>query len=103
MNCKKEFIELVVSAECKVKCVKIHTENWSYDPEDVFKLKVGHTEDELNTFLAVIDFDYNSGYGSQRLYGNVWFTDGRWACRQEYDGSEWWEIMECPTIPGDLK
>ncbi|NDE60016.1 MAG: hypothetical protein EB010_11475 [Acidimicrobiia bacterium] len=64
-----------------------------------YRLLVGYTEDELNTFLDQLDKEYDSGYGQQELLGTVWFTDGTWMERGEYDGSEWWELRERPEVP----
>lgn len=46
---------------------------------------------------------YDSGYGSQKLYGTVWFEDGTWADRCEFDGSEWWEHRVRPSAPSERK
>ena len=40
---------------------------------------------------------YNSGYGTQELYGAVVFKDKSWLERGEYDGSEWWKYKTVPT------
>lgn len=45
------------------------------------------------------DIRYNAGYGTQHVYGTVWFSDGSWAERVEYDGSEWWGDYRRPPIP----
>lgn len=42
---------------------------------------------------------YDSGYGGQELFGTLWFSDGSWADRGEYDGAEWWEHRSFPAIP----
>lgn len=42
--------------------------------------------------------DYDDGYGSQVWSGWVSFTDGTWIERHEYDGSEWWEYKETPSL-----
>jgi hypothetical protein len=55
--------------------------------------------ENIVTVLKKLDFEYNDGYGCQNLFGFVWFTDGTWAEREEYDGSEWWEYKRCPAIP----
>ena len=39
------------------------------------------------SFLNDLNFEYDSGYGGQELYGTVWFKDNTWAGRGEYDGS----------------
>ena len=42
--------------------------------------------------------DYDDGYGSQVWSGWITFTDGTWIERHEYDGSEWWEYKETPSL-----
>ena len=41
----------------------------------------------------MLDIDYDDGYGDQEIAVDlvVVFTDGGFLCREEYDGSEWWE------------
>jgi hypothetical protein len=46
---------------------------------------------QWNSILNWLDFDYDSGFGGQVLEGNIWYNDGTWSKRGEYDGSEWWE------------
>lgn len=52
------------------------------------------TNDELDK----LDFGYDRGYGSQKLFGEVLFNDGTWLTRGEYDGSEWWDYNVAPTV-----
>jgi hypothetical protein len=58
--------------------------------------------EQVNYFLDSLDFSYNDGYGLQYLYGTVWFKDGTWLEREEYDGSEWWVYKKAPQIPNRL-
>ena len=58
---------------------------------------------DIEDFLNNLDFKYDSGFGGQLLYGNVWFTDGTWLERGEYDGSEWWEYKTTPAIPEECR
>jgi len=55
-------------------------------------------EGSLNEVLPRLDFDYDSGYGGQELFGYIWYADGTWSERGEYDGSEWWEHMTRPPL-----
>ena len=48
-------------------------------------------EGSLESVLDSLDFEYDNGYGQQYIYGYIWYTDGTWSERQEYDGSEWWQ------------
>lgn len=52
----------------------------------------------LDDSIKFLDFSYDSGYGSQELFGFVLYSDGTWSEREEYDGSEWWVHREPPTI-----
>jgi hypothetical protein len=65
-------------------------------------LPVNHSKEEFDRFLDLLNFEYDAGYGGQELYGTLWFTDGRWATRGEYDGSEWWNVHNQPEIPSHL-
>jgi hypothetical protein len=67
-----------------------------------YVLKVGYTKESYEAFLDNLNFTYDDGYGSQELFGTVWFEDGTWGEREEYDGSEWWSYCMCPEIPSDL-
>lgn len=42
---------------------------------------------------------YDSGYGSQQLFGEIVLTDNSWYSRSEYDGSESWEHNSVPETP----
>ena len=108
MNAKKEFLSLFNGRE--VKCAYLSNgkdEDWyTIDEDNPFKeyiLKVDYSKEDYKQFLESIDFEYDNGYGSQELFGLVWFKDGTWAERYEYDGAESWIIESCPTIPEQLK
>lgn len=93
MNAKKEFIEHVGKKDilcCTVRLI------------EPASLTTGWVESEYDEFLKAIDVTYDSGYGGQELYGMIWYKDGTWSSRGEYDGSEWWEHHTCPAIPGNL-
>ena len=57
------------------------------------------TKEECEEFLKLIDFSYDNGYGSQKIGGVIWYKDGTWSSRREYDGSEWWAYYNQPPIP----
>lgn len=58
----------------------------------------GCTWDE---FQKLADFEYDSGYGSAEVPHDliVIFSDGTHLSRGEYDGSEWWDYNEQPSVP----
>lgn len=103
-NARTEFIQHIKSRE--VLCAKIrHGYHYMNDVEDEEKaiiLTKGFTKEEYNDFLQSLDFTYDAGYGGQELFGNIWYTDGTWSDRYEYDGSECWSYQRCPEIPKEL-
>jgi len=97
-NAKQEF-ETIVRDKI-VKCAIIYYTPW--DQKTTISLSLDWSANDYLEFLSKLDFSYDDGYGSQELFGNIWFTDGTWAERYEYDGSEYWEIKQCPKIPTEL-
>ena len=103
-NAKQELLNEIADISADIKCAYImHGREYSESNQGKYFLKDGHLEEELRAFLDSLDFEYDNGYGGQRLFGNVWFADGTWLERGEYDGSEWWEHKVCPEIPDELK
>ena len=112
MNAREEFIHHVGGKS--VLCAQIQRGNdyGYYDNSDegtsvisatsVFNLTTGWDSEDWNKFLADLNFEYNCGYGSQNLFGTIWYVDGTWSDRGEYDGSEWYDYHVCPSIPKDL-
>ena len=72
---------------------------------DFIKITFGDTyaeiqlkiEGTLSEVIKQLDFNYDEGFGGQNLFGNIWYTDGTWSDRGEYDGSEWWQHQEVPS------
>lgn len=96
MNAKEEFLKHIGNKQ--VLCVKI-----SDCDNSKFNLKVGYSAYDFDKFLDQLDYEYDNGFGGQELYGVIWYKDGTWSERGEYDGSEWWEYKSCPVIPDYLK
>jgi hypothetical protein len=99
-NAKTEFLEHI--EDRKVLCATLIYE-LSRKEKIYYELKVNYTTDDYRNFLKSIDFDYDNGYGSIELEGTIWYADGSWSERGEYDGSEWWSYKTCPPIPLELK
>ena len=98
-NAKQEFLNHTSGKE--ILCAQIQHDDYD-GPLKAFNLTTGWTKEDLDSFLSDIDFDYDSGYGGQNLFGTIWYVDGTWSERGEYDGSEWWEYRVCPGIPSEL-
>lgn len=95
-NAKDEFLGQIKDKD--VLCSSIVLE-YEFECQKTFILKIGYTLDEFNLFLQNLNFTYDNSYGSQNLYGTIWYKDGTWSERAEYDGSEWWVHKVCPPIP----
>lgn len=78
---------------------------WIEEPmfDKIITLKENWNNDEWLAFLEGLHFNYDDGFGSQHLFGVVWFKDGSWLERYEYDGSESWVFKRTPDIPKDLQ
>jgi len=74
-----------VDAECKVIISK-------YPDTEIFDNGYDYIMDTLN-------IAYDPGFGIQHVHGTVWFENGIWATRHEYDGSEGWELHIYPKLP----
>lgn len=97
-NAKEEFIEHIKGR--KVLCAFIEFGcNYSEDPKQRHVLKKGYTDSDLSCFLNNLNFEYDDSFGTQELYGTIWYSDGTYSDRREYDGSEWWEHQVIPKIP----
>lgn len=86
-----------------VKCARIKYKGYDWHarksmPAQWFTLRVNHTPEEYAAFLDALNFEYDNSYGYQHIYGVVWFADGTWLDREEYDGAEWWSHRVVPDI-----
>lgn len=105
LNAREEFekhIDNIASVKCAMLCWGDPEYNWrNKEVERVF-LYPGFTEQDYKDFLDRIHVNYDNGYGGQNLFGTIWYTDGTWSDRREYDGSEWWEHQTCPAYPDEF-
>jgi hypothetical protein len=101
MNAKEEFLGHI--KDRKVLCADMaHQDCWHNGSSSEFKLPVSYTQEQYDEFVNSLDFEYDKGYGGQELFGTIWYKDGTWSDRGEYDGSEWWDYQSCPGIPQEL-
>ena len=106
-NAKQEFLNHITHTGNKVLCASIQKGDDYGDDDEItertFTLTTGYTQDDWNEFLSKLDFMYDSGYGGQELFGTIWYVDGTWSDRGEYDGSEWYQHHKCPEIPPNVR
>jgi len=100
MNCKKEF--LAQAKEKPILCAQIIIGDSFSDEIKTFNLKKCFSSEDFLRFIKSLDFEYDDGFGGQELFGFIWYTDGSWSERGEYDGSEWWEYKYSPEISKEL-
>jgi hypothetical protein len=103
VNCKDVFLREIEGRE--VRCAEIiyGSIDWAEKYRRVARLTESFSDSEYTSFLSQIDYEYDSDYGGQKVFGYIWYTDGYWSEREEFDGSEWWENRSCPEIPKELK
>jgi len=78
-----------------------HVKDTNRKPEYI---KIGFRQSEskrtiegpFSSVITDLDFEYDNGYGGQEIYGYIWYSDGTWSERKEYDGSEEWAHKKCP-------
>lgn len=100
VNIKDELLEHTNGIE-NVKAVQLKLEQRTVHLRSVqlFHLPEGYSVYQLQSFLNDIDREYDAGYGHQELFGFIWWKDGTWSSRYEYDGREWWVHHEVPNYP----
>ena len=101
-NAKQEFLDLTTRLGLAVEAVSIKMDGFDMYTEEPqwtkIILKQNYNAVEYREFISRLEFTYNDGFGGQELFGTIWFKDGSWATRAEYDGSEWWEHQTRPEI-----
>jgi len=98
MNAAIEFNSFV-TGKPDVICAYVRSiRHYADDPTSI-SLPLGYTQEQYDKFMLELDFTYDNGFGGQVLDGIIWFKDGTWADRGEYDGSEWWQYHKCPKVP----
>lgn len=97
---KQDLLDHVKERE--IKCATISKLNSEWGRSPLSDLSIGYSKEEYDLFIESLDIQFHSGYGTQEVYGFIWYKDGTWSSRGEYDGSEWWEYNECPEIPESL-
>lgn len=106
MNAKIELKNHLAAVGKEVVAIEIYLEEYIYlSKEDQENGSWGEIRTVGTSFEDVadwLDFEYDCGYGKQQIFGTVWYSDGSWCERREYDGSEWWLHNELPKIPEDI-
>ena len=100
INIKQELLEHVGDIS-RVKAVqlKLIRRTAHIKAVQLYHLPEGYNAYQLQSFLNDIDREYDDGYGWQELFGFIWWKDGTWSSRHEYDGSESWVHNEVPNYP----
>ena len=101
MNAQAEFLSHIMNLP-NIKAVTILHDKTGYgnDPDQItiYNLYEGFTDEDFTKFIENLDFDYDHSYGTQHLFGKIWYEDDSWSDRYEYDGSECWDYKSCTKV-----
>ena len=104
VNAREEFLEHV-DGKASVLCAAIRTYGSARrgENEKIIHLPMDYTRQQYEAFLTKLEFEYDEGFGRRELFGTIWYEDGNWSDRGDYDGSEWWDYKSCPEIPPEVQ
>lgn len=98
INAKQELLDIITSRNLTILKIEIAYTPINWDDNTTITKNIT-TLDDLN-------FDYDAGYGSQELFGVVYCKNSNnrpvWLTREEYDGSEWWDINTIPEFYNNI-
>lgn len=94
MNAKTEILKHI--EDRKVEYVLVTVDHHSRNG-----VKEETIHGTLEEVLPLLDFTYNDRYGFQCLKGFIWYADGTWSSRRDYEGAEWWEHQVRPELPSN--
>jgi len=100
-NAKKEF--LCEAFGQSVRCAFIEKKDACEKILETYVLKESYTVEDSAAFLKELDFEYDAGYGHQSLHGYIWYNDGTWSERYEFEGAENWVYKKMPEITKECK
>ena len=104
INALHELISHLEFTNKELLCIHIrYVPDWSKNSHQNFYLPTNYTSEQNTKFREDLSFEYDKGYGTQHLFGTIWYKDGTWSDRGGYDGSEWWQYQSCPEIPPELQ
>lgn len=104
MNALTEFLEeikgkTVISSWIECEYQRDSSLNIMANRERIVYLRLGYTPAEYQNFIDKIDFVYEADYEGDDLYGVIWYADGSWSERHEYDGLNIWHYCKIPEYP----
>lgn len=98
INAKQELLNIITSRNLTILKIEITYTHINWEDNTAITKDIT-TLDDLN-------FDYDAGYGSQELFGVVYCKNLNnrpvWLTREEYDGSEWWDINTIPEFYNNI-
>jgi hypothetical protein len=113
-NDYKEIKYLLGLTDLKVKCAYIIYSGLHYAPEEnrtdlyvphrnLYKLKVGYTEEEYDRFMSSMNFDYTDSPRFRWTGGVIWFDDDKSLLYKRDSVQSEWDIHIYIDIPKELK
>lgn len=124
LNAKRDLLKIFAHNNQEILCAEIGLGNYPeyikkyeeyedeadyVDTDEIIYLPIGYTEEQLQEFLAKLDFDYDEdNYDKEYrwIYGTVWAkSDSFWATRAEFEMANgmYWTYPKMPKIPEYLR
>ena len=91
MTAKQELLQHI--KDNQVDYVKIYRTHFDYYIDDYKEQIIQGTLDEV---LPLLDFEYEE---VNEIHGTIWYVDGSWSCRDEYNDMPFWSRYVRPTMP----
>lgn len=101
-NCKDDFLEETKNKNVLCAEISYGCDNVEDGRKKKAILPIGYSAVEMQNFLRAINYEYDAGHGNKEVFGTIWYTDGTWSERGEYEGAEWWKYKSCPQIPDEM-
>ena len=79
--------------------------SFGYKESDVIAVIASNEACTYEEFISISDFQYDAGYGGVEIRSDliVLFKDSNYLRREEYDGSEGWELIAPVGVPHNPK
>lgn len=97
VNFKKETMEIIKEIGAEVLAYKFMRVMDPFFEKGNPKTFKGKGEINWEKIPAKL-LQYDDGFGCQYWRGIILLSNNTWLERAEYDGSEWWEHNEAPTV-----
>ena len=104
-NAKEELLEFLMGCKKRIEgkiigITILYTKpnHFNGNIVDTYHVFNYHQNDDLNEYLNLLDFEYEGRWDELTIAGTIWFSDGNYAHREDFDGQEWWHLHQAPMM-----